>query len=78
MQHYDGGCENHLVWAILATIFCCVPFGIVAIVYAAQVDGKVQAGDYEGARESSENAKTWCIVSTIAGLLWGLVALMAS
>ena len=23
---------NHLVWAILATVFCCLPFGIVAIV----------------------------------------------
>ena len=29
---------NHLVWAILVTIFCCLPFGIVSIVYAAQVN----------------------------------------
>jgi hypothetical protein len=26
---------NHLVWAILATLFCCLPLGIVSIVYAA-------------------------------------------
>ena len=31
---------NNMVWAILTTLFCCLPFGIVSIVYAAQVDGK--------------------------------------
>ena len=32
---------NYLVQAILTTIFCCLPFGIVAIVFAAQVNGKL-------------------------------------
>lgn len=64
---------NHLVWAILATIFCCLPFGIVAIVYAAQVDGKVAAGDYTGAVETSKKAKTWCWVSFAVGLIGGLI-----
>ena len=32
---------NYLVQAILVTIFCCLPFGIVSIVYAAQVNGKL-------------------------------------
>jgi len=35
---------NYLVQAILCTICCCLPFGIVAIVYAAQVNGKVAGG----------------------------------
>ena len=34
---------NYLVQSILVTLFCCLPFGIVAIVYAAQVNGKLQA-----------------------------------
>jgi hypothetical protein len=50
---------NYLVQAILVTLFCCLPFGIVAIVYAAQVNGKLQAGDYQGALDSSKNAKLW-------------------
>lgn len=54
---------NHLVWAILATLFCCLPGGIVAIVYAARVDGKVAAGDIAGARSDSENAKLWSMIS---------------
>ncbi len=54
---------NHLVWAILTTLFCCLPLGIVSIIYAAQVDGKRAAGDIRGARESSEKAKFWAVLS---------------
>ena len=50
---------SHLVWAILATLFCCLPAGIVSIVYAAQVNGKLTAGDLEGALRASNSAKTW-------------------
>ena len=70
---------NNLVWAILTTLFCCLPTGIVAIVYAAQVDSKVGAGDVAGARQSARNAATWSWVSLGLGLLFillyfGLVA----
>lgn len=41
--------DNNLVWAILSTFLCCMPFGIVSIVFAAQVDGKYAMGDYAGA-----------------------------
>ena len=64
---------NHLVWAILATIFCCLPTGIVAIVYAAQVNGLIDAGNYHGAIRASRNAKTWAIVSMPLGLISGAI-----
>ncbi|MFZ3275199.1 MAG: CD225/dispanin family protein, partial [Lutibacter sp.] len=41
--------KNYLIESILVTIFCCLPFGIVGIVFAAQVNAKFDAGDYEGA-----------------------------
>jgi len=59
---------NYLAFAILTTIFCCLPAGIPAIVYAAQVNGKLQAGDIAGAQLSSKNAKMWCLISAGAGL----------
>jgi len=64
---------NHLVWAILATLFCCLPSGIVAIIYAAQVDGKVAAGDIAGAEAASRTAVTWCWVSAGLGLAVGVL-----
>ena len=59
--------NNHLVWAILTTIFCCLPFGIPAIVYASKVDGQYATGDYQGAEDSAKKAKTWSLVGTIVG-----------
>lgn len=59
---------NYLVFAILVTVFCCLPLGIPAIVYAAQVNGKLQAGDLAGAQLASKNAKMWCLISAGVGL----------
>ncbi len=67
---------NYLAQAILATIFCCVPFGIPAIVFAAQVNAKLAAGDYQGAVKASEKAKMWCWISFLVGLGCGLIYLI--
>lgn len=60
---------NYLVQSILVTLFCCLPLGIPAIVYAAQVNGKIQTGDIPGAMEASNKAKMWCWISFGLGLL---------
>jgi hypothetical protein len=69
--------SNYLVWAILTTLFCCLPAGIVSIVYAAQVNSKWFSGDYDGAYRSSNNAKTWAIVSAIIGAIVIIIAIIA-
>jgi len=66
---------NYLVHSILVTLFCCLPLGIAAIVYAAQVNGKAAAGDIAGARESSAKAKKFCWWAVIAGVAINLIAL---
>ncbi|HVM62302.1 MAG TPA: CD225/dispanin family protein [Verrucomicrobiae bacterium] len=58
-----------LVPAILSTICCCLPFGIISIVYAAQVNTKLQAGDIHGAREASRNAQIWFWLAVAFGLI---------
>ncbi len=69
--------SSYLVQAILVTIFCCLPFGIVAIVYAAQVNGKLAGGDYDGALDSSKKAKMWCWISFGVGIVFALLWLAA-
>ena len=64
---------NYLVQAILCTVCCCLPFGIVAIVYAAQVNGKAAGGDIAGAMDSSKNAKMWCWIAFGCGLAINLI-----
>lgn len=60
---------NYLVWAILSTIFCCLPLGIASIVFAAQVNSKWQAGDVAGAQDSSAKAKKFAIWAAVAGVI---------
>ena len=64
---------NHLVWAILVMMFCCMPTGIVALLCADQVNRRLDAGDYEGAKRASDSARTWAIVSVALGLTLGLI-----
>ncbi len=61
--------KNYLIEAILVTIFCCQPFGIVSIVYAAQVNSKFALGNFEGANNASKSAKNWMIAALISGLI---------
>jgi hypothetical protein len=64
---------NYLVFAIVVTVLCCLPAGIPAIVYAAQVNGKLQAGDIVGAQRASNNAKMWCWISVGAALFFTVI-----
>lgn len=59
---------NYLVQSILTTLCCCLPFGIVAIVHAASVNGKLATGDYDGAVDSSNKAKMWAWIAFGVGL----------
>ncbi len=58
---------NYLVPAILS-LFCCWPLSIVAIIFAAQVNGKVAAGDIAGAQDSSKKAKMFSFIAIGLGL----------
>lgn len=75
MGGYGGGgpgsapIPNYLVWSILTTVLCCLPFGIVSIVHAAKVDGLRNAGDIAGAMDASRKAKTWAMVAAGVGLV---------
>ena len=60
---------NHLAKAILVPVLCFQPAGIVAIIFAAQVDGKFSSGDIDGARQASRRASFWGNVSLGLGLV---------
>lgn len=55
-----------LILAILITVICCQPLGIVAIVKAAKVDKLYWLKDFDGARKASTSALRWSIISIIA------------
>ncbi|HEY0370562.1 MAG TPA: TIR domain-containing protein [Thermoanaerobaculia bacterium] len=60
---------NYLVFAIVVTVLCCLPLGVVAIVYASQVNTKLASGDYAGAKRASDSAKLWSWISFGLGIV---------
>ncbi|MGA9995303.1 MAG: CD225/dispanin family protein [Pyrinomonadaceae bacterium] len=69
--------SNYLVPAILVTLFCCLPGGVVAIIYATQVNSKTAAGDIAGAEAASKSAKMWVMISAGVGVALILIYIVA-
>ncbi len=65
--------KNWLVESILVTVLCCLPLGIVGIVFASQVQSKYAAGDFTGAKNASDQAGKFTKIGFFLGL--GVIAL---
>ena len=46
-----------LIPAIISTVFCCLPFGIVSVVYAVKSNTAIGAGNIPAAQEYAAKAK---------------------
>jgi len=78
MEHIKPTRPNsYLALSIISTIICCMPLGIVSIIYATKVNSLYEDGNYDEANRASKNAKTWGLVSIgVAFLGWLLYILI--
>ncbi len=60
--------KNWFVEALLVTIFCCIPFGVIGILEANKVEPLYRQGLYEDAMHHSKLAKKWT--------LWGFFTML--
>jgi len=72
--------NNNLVFAIIATVlsvvFCCLPHGLISLIFALQVNSKAAAGDIQGAMSAAKQAKTFAIISIIVSVIGFIIALV--
>ena len=61
--------KTWMLEAILITIFCCLPFGIVGIVYAARVKAAFTTDKFDEAQRLSSEAERWTRIGFILGLI---------
>lgn len=66
---YQPPIPTHMGEAIVVTLFCCLPLGIVAIVYASQVSSMQSSGNIIGAQQASKNAHNCAMIGAVLGLL---------
>lgn len=57
------------MWAILSTVLCCLPLGIVAIVKSTSVSKLWAMGDFAGAQRAADDAKKFAIWGAIASVV---------
>jgi hypothetical protein len=72
--------DNNLVWAILSTVLCCLPLGVVAIVKSTQVSGLWTQGRFAEAQKAADDAKKFAMWGAIAGVvvavLWVIIVVI--
>lgn len=59
---------NWLTPAVLVTVFCCLPFGIPAIIFAVRANTLAELGYTEEAKKAAESAKKWHYLALGAGI----------
>ena len=63
----------YLILSIISTLCCCLPFGVVGIVFSAKINSAMMAGNLEEAQNNAKMARIWIIVSFAIGLLTWLI-----
>ena len=63
----------YLILSIISTLCCCLPFGVVGIVFSAKINSAMMAGNFEEAQNNAKMARIWIIVSFAIGLLTWLI-----
>lgn len=61
--------ETHLVKAIVTAIFCFMPVGVIAIVYAVLAEDKKNSGNIDAARRNAQQANKWANIALIIGIV---------
>ena len=67
--------KTWLVESILATLLCCMPFGLVGLIKAANVSTLYNAGKYAEATVASQEAGKWTKISAAVGIIFALLYL---
>lgn len=69
--------DNNMAWAILSTVLCCLPLGIVSVVKASNVNTLWAQGQYAAAQQAAEDAKKFAMWSAIASFVsWVIIIII--
>jgi hypothetical protein len=62
-----------IIAAVVSFLMCCLPHGVISVIFASQVNKKAAAGDIAGATQAAKNAKLWAIISIAVSVVWLII-----
>lgn len=65
--------NNYLALSIVTTLLCCLPLGIVAIIYSTKVNSYYEMQQYDKAEKASADAKKYSIIGIVLGVVGGII-----
>lgn len=70
--------DNNMLWAVMFTVFGCLPIGIYSIVQASKVNSLYLNGQYNDAQKMADGARKWACISAAVVLViyWGIFFLI--
>lgn len=68
--------HTYLIPSILVTLFCCLPLGVVSILYAVKVSGFVTKGQIAEAQIASQKAKKWMLTAFFIGIVVNILGII--
>ncbi len=66
---YDKNIDTHFALAIIVTLFCCLPGGIIAICYSAKANTLLSVNDIQGAQAAADASSDWSTASISFGII---------
>lgn len=66
--------SNNLALAIISAICCCLPLGIVSIIYSCKVNTHLAADNISAAENCALLAKKWAWAAIISGFIIGVIS----
>jgi hypothetical protein len=67
---------DYLIWSIITTLFCCLPLGVIGIIFSVLSKNDLKVGDYEGAAKKSHIAMNCNFGGLIVGVVFFIFALI--
>ena len=61
--------KSHMADAIIVTVCCCIPFGIVGIIYASKVSSLLAIGNIAAAQDAAKKAAMWSWIGFGCGIV---------
>lgn len=58
---YASNIPDYMVWSIVELLCCCLPFGVVALIFSIQANSAKGVGNYAEAMQKANKAKQFVI-----------------